>query len=169
MIDLKCSKLAHDFWQKLKIKGFNFFTGVPCSFLEDLIRCISTHEDYLPAVREDSAMGVAVGAYLGGKKPVLLMQNSGLGVSYNALTSLNLIYKLPVLMLISLRGYQIKDAPEHWVMGEITPHLLDTIKIPYRIPSPESLGEDLKFCIDEMNRGQIPAALLMRKGIFGGQ
>ncbi|MBI1883828.1 MAG: sulfopyruvate decarboxylase subunit alpha [Chlamydiae bacterium] len=165
---MTCTTLSHDFWKQLKQKGFNFFTGVPCSFLEDLIACVSEHEKYLPAVREDAAMGVAVGAWLGGRKPVLLMQNSGLGVSYNALTSLNLIYKIPVLMVISLRGYQIPDAPEHLIMGAITPQLLDIVQIPYRIPSRESLEEDLEFCITQMEKQQIPTALLMRKGIFGG-
>ncbi len=163
-----CTKLAHTFWKLLKIQGFNFFTGVPCSFLEDIIECISSHESYLPAIREDAAVGVAVGAWLGGKRPVVLMQNSGLGLSYNALTSLSLIYKIPTLLMISLRGYQIKDAPEHWVMGEITPQLLDTVKIPYRIPTAESLETDLAFCVKQMEEKKVPAALLMRKGILGG-
>lgn len=162
-----CSSVSHQFWEALKSKGFNFFTGVPCSFLEDLIICVEAHEKYIPAVREDACMGLAAGAWLAGKKPVVLMQNSGLCVAYNALTSLHLIYKIPVLMVISLRGYQIKDAPEHWIMGEITPHLLDTIKIPYRIASSETLQEDLKFLSDYMARERMPAALLARKGLFG--
>lgn len=163
-----CSALAHRFWTSLKEKGFDFFTGVPCSFLEDLLTCLNTHDSYLPAVREDAAVGVAAGAWLGGKKPVVLMQNSGLGLSINALASLNLIYKIPVLLIISLRGYQIKDAPEHWVMGSITPQLLDTLKIPYRIPTPESLEIDLEFCSHEMETKKIPVALLIRKGMLGG-
>lgn len=163
-----CTKFAHTFWKLLKTRGFDFFTGVPCSFLEDIILCVDQHEDYLPAVREDAALGVAAGAWLAGKNPVVLMQNSGLGLSYNGLASLNLIYKIPTLLIISLRGYQIKDAPEHWVMGAITPQLLETVKIPYRIPTAESLEMDLGFCIEQMNEKKIPAALLMRKGIFGG-
>lgn len=165
---LSCSQTAHLFWNQLKVKGFNFFTGVPCSFLQDLISCISAHESYLPAVREDAAMGVAVGAWLGGMRPVVLMQNSGLCSSYNTLTSLNLIYEIPALMVISLRGYQVKDAPEHWVMGEITPKLLETIHVPYRISSVESLNDDLQYCVGEMEKNRTPAAILIKKGMFGG-
>jgi sulfopyruvate decarboxylase alpha subunit len=168
LVNSTCTVTAHQFWEELKKLGYNFFTGVPCSFLEDLILCTSAHEDYLAAVREDAAVGVAVGAWLGGKKPVIMMQNSGLGISYNALTSLSLIYKIPALMVISLRGYQIQDAPEHIIMGSITPQLLDTVKIPYRIPTAESLGRDLEFLSSEMERQRIPVALLIRKGIFGG-
>lgn len=168
ILNSTCAAVAHSFWEKLKGQGFNFFTGVPCSFLGDLIACIEAHEDYLPAIREDSAMGVAAGAWLGGKRPVVLMQNSGLGVSYNALTSLNLIYKIPALLIISLRGYQIPDAPEHQIMGSITPGLLETIKIPYRIPTPESLEKDLE-CLDRVfEEERKPVALLIRKGMFGG-
>jgi phosphonopyruvate decarboxylase len=54
------------------------------------------------------------GAYLGGKRPLVVMQNSGLGVSLNALGSLHILYELPVLLLVTWRGYQGKDAPEQW-------------------------------------------------------
>src|SRR5207245_122100 len=67
---------------------------------------------YVPAVREDSAVGIAAGAYLAGKKPVVLMQNSGLGVCLNAILSLNAIYAIPALLVVSWRGEGGKDAPE---------------------------------------------------------
>ena len=71
--------------------------------------------------REDAALGVAAGAYLGGRLPMVLMQNSGLGVSVNALGSLHILYEMPVLLLVTWRGYEGKDAPEHLVMGEVLP------------------------------------------------
>ena len=88
----------------------NFFTGVPCSFLAAILDRLEA-EGCRAAVREDVAIGLAAGVYLAGRQPVVLMQNSGLGVSLNALASLNLIYRIPVLLVISLRGYQIEDAP----------------------------------------------------------
>ena len=51
---------------------------------------------YLGETREDAALGVAAGAYLGGRRPVVIMQNSGLGVSLNALGSLHILYEMPV-------------------------------------------------------------------------
>ena len=51
-------------------------------------------------MREDSALGLAAGAYLGGRQPVVFMQNSGLGVSMNALVSLHQIYDIPALLAV---------------------------------------------------------------------
>jgi len=56
------------------------------------------------ATREEEAFGIAAGLYLGGAKPTVMLQSSGLGNSLNALTSLLLPYQIPVLILISMRG-----------------------------------------------------------------
>ena len=71
------------FLDLLEAHGYNFFTGVPCSLFEGVTRILDVEPryEYLSAVREDSAMGIAAGAYFGGRQPVVLMQNSGLGVS----------------------------------------------------------------------------------------
>ena len=164
----KSTAWAGQFYGLLRSRGYNFFSGVPCSFLKSLISRICDEESYFPAVREDAAVGMSSGAWLAGKRPVVLMQNSGLGVALNALTSLNLIYQIPLLMIISLRGYRIQDAPEHVVMGEITPSLLDLMKIPYRILNPDQMDEDLDFIGECMTRQRIPGALLISKGVFGG-
>ena len=72
----------------------------------------------------------AAGAYLAGKKTVVLMQNSGLGVSYNALASLNEIYEIPTLIVVSWRGEGGKDAPEHIRMGKVIMNILEELDIP---------------------------------------
>jgi phosphonopyruvate decarboxylase len=147
--------------------GFDFFTGVPCSLVEDLIAELETHPRFpwLPAVREDVAVGMAAGAWLGGRRPVVVMQNSGLGTSLNALASLSLMYGLPALLLVTWRGYQGKDAPEHILMGEISPGLLDLLGIPYRVLSPDSLEEHLAWAARELDAREIPVALLVPPGV----
>jgi phosphonopyruvate decarboxylase len=147
--------------------GFDFFTGVPCSLVEDLIAALETHPRFpwLPAVREDVAVGLAAGAWLGGRRPVVVMQNSGLGTSLNALASLSLMYGLPALLLVTWRGYQGKDAPEHILMGEISPGLLDLLGIPYRVLSPDSIDEHLAWATRELDAREIPVALLVPPGV----
>ena len=88
------------------------------------------------------AVGLAAGAWLGGRRPVVVMQNSGLGTSLNALASLSLMYGLPALLLVTWRGYQGKDAPEHILMGEISPGILELLGIP---PGPEMTGRSLQL------------------------
>ena len=104
---------APDFLRFLLDAGFDFFTGVPCSLVQSLIALLEERGGYIPETREDAAIGLAAGASLAGKQPLVIMQNSGLGVCLNALASLSLLYHLPCLLLITWRGYQGKDAPEH--------------------------------------------------------
>ena len=72
--------------------GFDFYTGVPCSFLTPIInRVISdTGLDYVGAASEGEAVAIAAGAWLAGRGTVVMCQNSGLGNAINPLTSLNL-------------------------------------------------------------------------------
>lgn len=154
---------GRDFAERLRDHGFDFFTGVPCSLIEDLIAVLErgAHGPYVPAVREDAAVGVAAGAWFGGMTPVVLMQNSGLGTSLNALASLSLMYGLPALLVVTWRGFEGKDAPEHILTGEITPKLLELLGIPYRILRAESLDGDLAWAAREMGSRMQPVALIV--------
>jgi phosphonopyruvate decarboxylase len=116
-----------EFQAELKRLGFDFFTGVPCSVLAPLIEAIG--EAYIPSIREDTALGLAAGAYLGGRKACVLMQNSGLGYCLNVLTSLNALYRIPALIVVSYRGAGGEDAPEHRIMGRHCLELTATFEL----------------------------------------
>jgi phosphonopyruvate decarboxylase len=107
---------------------------------------------------------VAAGAWFGGRRPVVLMQNSGLGTSLNALASLSLMYGLPALLLVTWRGFGGKDAPEHILMGEISPPLLDLLRIPHRVLAADALERDLAWARAEMDARLQPVALLVSPG-----
>jgi len=159
-----------EFLGSLTHHGFDFFVGVPCSLLEALIAALERGgggTPYVAAVREDAAVGVAAGAWLGGRRPTVLIQNSGLGTSLNALASLSLLYGLPALVLVTWRGYLGKDAPEHLLMGEVSPALLDLLGVPYRVPSTASLTADIAWAAREMDAQGRPVALLLPPGILG--
>ncbi len=156
---------ADDFVKGLQGIGFDFFSGVPDTILGGLLAHLTEKRLYTPAVREDEAVAMAAGAYFGGKIPAVLMQNSGLGNALNVLESLNLIYKIPCLLLISWRGFEGKDAPEHLVMGETMTTLLDTVRIPHRTLSVEMMVEDLQWTAKTFMEQRIPVALLLKKGI----
>jgi sulfopyruvate decarboxylase subunit alpha len=156
------------FVQGLETLGVNFFTGVPDSILGGIIEELMTRKLYTPAVREDEAVAMAAGAYMAGKVPAVLMQNSGLGTSLNTLISLNMIYRQPCILLISWRGFQGSDAPEHLVMGETMLPLLETMKIPYRILSEQTLSDDFRWMGQTFMNQRVPLALLMKKGIVKG-
>ena len=159
---------SDNFVQALQDIGFDFFTGVPDSILGGIIATLIERRLYTPAVREDEAVAMAAGAYMAGKVPAVLMQNSGLGTSLNALISLNMIYQQPCVLIISWRGYQGKDAPEHLVMGQTMTQLLDTVRIPHRTLSEKTAVDDLKWVAETFMKQRIPVALLIHKGVVKG-
>ncbi|MBX3168677.1 MAG: phosphonopyruvate decarboxylase [Candidatus Eremiobacteraeota bacterium] len=128
-------------------EGATLWTGVPCSYLKSLIDCVISHPqlDYVPAANEGDAVAIAAGAWLGGGLGVALMQNSGLGNAVNPLTSLLEPFAIPMLLLVTWRGQPggPADEPQHELMGQITPGLLDLMQIPYEIlPADEQAALD---------------------------
>lgn len=100
---------------------YDFIVGVPCSSLKD---CTDRIEHYIPCTREDEAVALAVGAFLVGKKPLVFLQNSGLGGIVDILTSLLKPYGITIDLLIAER-----NKPEHHAfMGKITRELLKLLE-----------------------------------------
>jgi sulfopyruvate decarboxylase subunit alpha len=159
---------AHEFWNVLKQQGVTFFSGVPCSLLESVIHAALADPEvtYIPAVREDVALGIASAAHMAGRRGGILLQNSGLGNVVNPLTSFNLLYRIPVLMVVSWRGYGGKDAPEHLIMGEKTPQLLQTLDVPHVILEAEKLEDHLQWAVSTMAQQQTPVAVIVRQAVL---
>ena len=121
------------FGNKLKELGFNFYSGVPCSFLKPFINYVTNECDYIMSANEGDAVATAAGAVVGGKKAVVLMQNSGLTNALSPLTSLNYTFKIPVLGFVSLRGEPgVQDEPQHELMGVVTTEMLETAKVKWQ-------------------------------------
>ena len=135
--------------------------------LSGIIDCLSQNRNflYVPATREDEALGIAVGAYMGGKKPAVLMQNSGLGNSIDALTSLVLLYEFPILLIISWRGYDENDFIEHSLMGKYMQNFLETMKIPMIVLSKTELSRQIADAGRKMRELKTTVALVLRKGV----
>jgi phosphonopyruvate decarboxylase len=148
--------------ERLGALGYDFYTGVPCSLLNPLYAALgSGNEKYYPATREDLAVGLAAGATLAGRRPVVLMQNSGLGVSINALLSLQRMYELPVLLIVSWRGHGA-DAPEHVDLGARMPALFETLGVRWRF-----LSADDAFEPSFHNAGDLAALVVRPKELDG--
>lgn len=154
---------GHDVAALLERHRFDFFTGVPCSLVEDVIAVLEqgSRAPYVAAVREDVAVGMAAGAWFAGRRPCVLMQNSGLGTSLNALASLSLMYGLPALLVVTWRGHEGKDAPEHILTGAITPNLLDLLGIPHRVLSAATAAADIAWAAKEMDARMQPVAIVV--------
>lgn len=159
---------ALEFSSALKQRGFTFFAGVPDTILKGVIDVLSADSEvrYVSATREEEAIGIAVGAYLGGQQPVVLMQNSGFSNSIGALATLPLLYKIPLLLLISWRGYRGKDAPEHSVIGKCTMNLLKDIGIRAETLTDKNCDKAIARAVGAIEERQVPAAILIKEGVI---
>jgi sulfopyruvate decarboxylase subunit alpha len=83
------------------------------------------------ATREEEAFGIAAGLYLGGARPVVMLQSSGLGNSLNAITSLLVPYKIPVLIVVSMRGDAGEWNDAQVPMGRAVRPICDAVGIPH--------------------------------------
>lgn len=161
---------VQSFWDALKARGLTFFAGVPDSTFQDAYKFMVKDPEirYIPAVREDVALGVASAAYFKGRLGGVMMQNSGIGNIVNPLTSFSLMYKIPVLLIVGWRGYggPPNDAPEHWIMGVKTPEIFDLLGIPYEILESDNLEIALDRLLAAIKEQSIPGALLVRAGVI---
>jgi sulfopyruvate decarboxylase subunit alpha len=98
------------------------------------------------ATREEEAFGIAAGLYLGGARPALMFQSSGLGNSLNAITSLMVAYQIPALMVISMRGDDSEWNAAQVPMGRAVRGILDAIAVPHVTPaSADDVEESIRF------------------------
>ena len=131
----------------LKDAGINFIVSVPCVNLSRLLEMIDEDDEiiHVPVTREEEGIGLCTGAFLGGKKPAILMQNSGLGNSINALKSLTELYEFPLLMIMSHRGTKGENICGQIPMGQSTPLILEAMNFNFFKPgTPEGAYEDIK-------------------------
>jgi phosphonopyruvate decarboxylase len=150
--------------------GFGPYISVPCSILKPLLNYIADQPDakHYAATDEGEALGMASGMYLAGKKSVVLVQNSGLGNMVDPLTSLSLVFNIPVLLIISWRGEPGKpDEPQHQIMGSLMTQFLQTMGIAHELLQDETQAE-AQVCrlAGIMEKTGKPAALIVSKGML---
>lgn len=160
---------AEQFVQPALERGYSFWSGVPCSFLTPFINYVieSPAIEYVGAASEGEAMAIAAGAYLTGRKTVVICQNSGLGNAVNPITSLNYPFRIPTILITTHRGApDLTDEPQHELMGQITGDLLTTMRVPWEVfpEEPDAVAPALDRAAAAMAESGRPFAFLMRKG-----
>lgn len=160
---------AKQFCDLAKQAGFSLYTGVPCSYVKPFINFVIDAPDltYIGATNEGDAVAIATGAELAGKRAIVMMQNSGLGNAVSPITSLNAVFRIPVLMIVTLRGEPggPHDEPQHELMGAITTKMLETMNVAWDwFPTEESqIGAALEKAVSHMTKTNLPFCLVMKK------
>ena len=161
---------AGAFIEPARARGFSLYSGVPCSYLKPFINYVIDDENlrYVGAANEGDAVAVAAGAELAGQRGVVMFQNSGFGNTVNALTSLTHTFRIPVLIIVTLRGEPggPADEPQHEMMGQITTDLLELMGVAWDwFPSDVAdIEPTLERAVSTMDSERKPFALVMRKG-----
>jgi sulfopyruvate decarboxylase subunit alpha len=145
----------------LKGAGIDFVSGLPDGWQRNLHEQIADDPDfrYVPVCNEGVGFSVCAGAWLGGRKPVLIMENSGLRVAAEYISPGT---GVPVTLMLSYRG-DVGET-EHWGIphGIVVEPLLDALRIKYQIVRDPS---DLRQAIMRAHRlaeAQLhPAAVLV--------
>ena len=109
-----------------------FVTTVPCKQLAGVIDELEQRKDifHIPSNKEDEGMGLCAGAFMGGKRPAIIMQNTAIGVTINTLATLIQYYRMPLPMLISYRGELGEPVACQVEMAVHTKALLNQMNIP---------------------------------------
>ena len=121
-----------------------FVTTVPCKQLAGVIDEIDKCDKiyHIPANKEDEGMGLCAGAFMGGKRPAIIMQNTAIGVTINTLVTLTQFYRMPLPMLISYRGELGEPVACQVEMAVHTKALLNQLNIPtYHFHMEEDVNE----------------------------
>ncbi len=146
---------------KFLTDNFDIFTGVPDSMFGGIIPML---KKYIPAPRENHAVGIAFGAALAGQKACVLMQNSGIGLCGDALLGLQRLHCTGVVLLITLRGELEWEEVQHHDWAKCTYDVLKAYDI--KIYDYEKLGEKaILAASEESNNGLISAVILHRGNI----
>jgi phosphonopyruvate decarboxylase len=162
---------ARDFVEAARERGFEWYAGVPCSYLTPFINYVLQDPSlqYVSMANEGDAVALIAGVALAGgrRRGVAMMQNSGLGNAVSPLTSLTWTFRLPQLLIVTWRAQPgVPDEPQHALMGPITPKMLETMEVPWELFPSETgaIGPALERATAYMDRTGRPYALVMQKG-----
>jgi sulfopyruvate decarboxylase alpha subunit len=121
------------------------------------------------ATREEEAVGIAAGLYMGGIRPAVLMQSSGLGNCANAIASLLVAYQIPVVFVMSMRG----DAGEwNWAqvpLGRAIRPILDALGVEHlSVDRAEEAEAIIRAACDTAFSIRFPTACLLPRRLTAG-
>lgn len=162
--------LAEVLHQGLVEAGIDFAVGLPCSGFSAVQGRLMADAGirYIPVAHEGTGLGLCAGAWLGGRRPVALIENFGVMASVYHLLRGHLSYGIPTLIIAEYRG-DTGDQEFFAEGGEVTEDLLRAIRINHRrvdsLPALKPAIRDALRWMDGMLRpfALLPAFELTRK------
>ena len=144
-------------------------SALPETWLVHLIR-MADEDPNMVLVRlakEEEGIGISAGAHLAGVNSALLMQNHGFLAAINPIVSLALLYKIPLLMLISYRGHLGEKDPWQTQGGLATEPILRALNIPtWQLTNANDIYARLKDAQTLAHACLLPVAVLLTRELM---
>ena len=147
-----------------KETGVSLVTALPESLLKSAYRMIAADPDirYVPVTNESEMPGIVAGAYMGGVRGVMMMENSGLRQLCEPLSRFTQSHNMPLVMLMAYRG---EFGEYNWwghTHAQTMEPLLNALRIPYRfIREIDEIKPMIGKAWVHADSSQLPVALIM--------
>ena len=147
---------------ELKKNNFTHVVWLPDSETNFMFELLTSEPslDLVPVCREGETMAIAAGLWVGGKKPVVLIQNTGIFESGDSIRGLGLDVNQPLVMLIGYRGWTrhgvTTDSAAHYIE-----HILHAWGINYFLIETDEDADRISVATEEAQRTQKPVAVLV--------
>mgnify|MGYP001194735277 CR=1 FL=1 len=158
--------------QSLREHDVTLATYVPDAINWNILSVLEGDDAFkvVPAAREEEAIGIAAGAYAGGRRAAMFMQSSGFGNTVNALTQLLVAYRIPVPLFIGMRGGLGEFNEVQVPSARPIPAILDTLNIQHYAPYREDeVKQYVDGAIELSYSSRMPVAVLWYSQLVGAK
>jgi sulfopyruvate decarboxylase alpha subunit len=158
--------------QTLKRNDIRLVPYVPDRVLTPLIKSIHADPFFttFPTAREEEAVGIVSGAWMGGLRGAILMQTSGFATLANVLASLAMPYQIPLIMFVSERGTLGEFNYGQSLVCRTMRPVLDSLAMEHHTIT---RLDELEFIVDRSVKQaittQAPVALILSPLLTGGK
>jgi len=156
-------------YEALKAAGVRLCSALPETWLVHLIRLAEDDPDMIlvRVAKEEEGVGVSIGAHLAGIRTALLMQNHGFLQAINGIVSGAMLYRIPLLMLISDRGHLGERDPWQTEGGRYTRRVLDALNIQWdALSAPDEVEPKVAKASTLAHSSLSPVALLLTRDLM---
>ena len=166
----KPSDIARDIADELAACGVKLVASLPDNWLTGVIDAVErdTRFVHIPVNREESAIGLCAGAYMGAMGSAALMGASGFMTVIYAITKINYTYEIPLFLMLTLRG-GVGDHHKHHASNSLYLRpVLDAIDMPYRIIDQPGDISSISRCYQHTRTFSRPMAVIFTRDLLRG-
>jgi sulfopyruvate decarboxylase subunit alpha len=156
-------------YEGLKSAGVRICSALPETWLVHLVRMAEDDPDMtlVRLAKEEEGVGVSMGAHLAGARSALLMQNHGFLQAVNGIVSGAMLYKIPLLLVISDRGHLGERDPWQTEGGKFTRRVLDALNIQRdQLRTPDEVEPKIARAMTLAQSSLSPVAVLLTRDLM---